>query len=202
MAADRGAAPRETSDDERLVDGMLRRDVDLSREFLERYRGLFFHTITSFEANRSRRDDCFQNLSVHTLELLQRGRYDGRKGPFGPWLHRVLWCRAIDVIRKKEAKRQIRIVPVGDSPPDRPCEDSDPSELIAKDELIAIVNRVLGALPPLDREVLRLRIVEESTHEQVAEALEITLDQAKYRLKKAVAAFRRDLVQRIGEPIP
>ncbi|HET6203076.1 MAG TPA: sigma-70 family RNA polymerase sigma factor [Planctomycetota bacterium] len=187
--------------DRNLVDGMLRGDPDAAREFLDRYRGLFFHTISSFEANRSRRDDCFQNLTLHSLELLRRGRYDPAKGPFAPWLHRVLWCRAIDVIRKKEAKRQIHLVTTGERPPERASDDPDPSDHLAREEVASILNRVLAGFTPLDREVLRLRFVEEATHEGVAAALDITIDQAKYRLKKAVAAVRREVLARIGEPL-
>ena len=199
MSAEPGAGHRATLDDRELVEGMLRGDPDAAREFLDRYRGLFFHTISSFEANRSRRDDCFQNLTLHSLELLRRGRYDPGKGPFAPWLHRVLWCRAIDVIRKKEAKRQIHVLPVGESPPDRPSGDPDPLDLLAREELVGIVNRALAAFSPLDREVIRLRFSEDATHERVASTLAITVDQAKYRLKKAMAALRREVLDRLGE---
>jgi|SRR5262245_5763831 len=200
MSPESGAGHREALNDRELVDGMLRGDPDAAKEFLERYRGLFFHTISSFEANRSRRDDCFQNLSLHSLELLRRGRYHPEKGPFAPWLHRVLWCRGIDVIRKKEAKRQIHLLPVGESPPEQAAADSDPPDLLSREEMARIVNRVLAAFSPLDREVIRLRLIEDATHEGVAEALDITVDQAKYRLKKAVAAMRRELLAQIGEP--
>ena len=183
-----------------LIEGVVRGDDDAAREFLDRYRGLFYHTISSFEANRSRREDCFQNLTLHTLELLRRGRYDADKGPFGPWLFRVLWCRGIDVVRKKEAKRQIRLVTVGEAPPEGPSTEPDPVEILSQMELLEVVNRVFGGLPALDREVLRLRIVEGETHERVALLLDLTLDQAKYRLKKAVEALRRALLDRLGEP--
>src|SRR5262245_30584233 len=170
MSPESGAGHREALNDREMVEGMLRGDPDAAREFLNRYRGLFFHTISSFEANRSRRDDCFQNLSLHSLELLRRGRFDPGKGPFPPWLHRVLWCRAIDVIRKKEAKRQIHLLPVGESPPEQESADSDPLELLAREELAGIVNRTLSAFSSLDREVIRLRFVEDATHEGVAAA--------------------------------
>jgi RNA polymerase sigma factor (sigma-70 family) len=186
-------------DDRDLVEAVVRGEDAATRELLERYRGLFHHTISSFEANRSRRDDCFQNLTVHTLELLRRGRYQAAKGPFGPWLYRVLWCRGIDVIRKKEAKRRVRLIPVGEAPPDRPAEEEDPSEATARRELLGIVNGVFEEMGALDREVLRMRVVDGQTHERVASSLGITLDQAKYRAKKSVASFRRALLLRLGE---
>lgn len=187
-------------EDRELVEAVVRGEDAATRELLERYRGLFHHTISSFEANRSRRDDCFQNLTVHTLELLRRGRYQPGKGSFGPWLYRVLWCRGIDVIRKKEAKRKVRLIPVGEAPPDRPSDEDDPSEATARRELLGIVNGVFEGLGPIDREVLRMRFVDGETHESVATSLGITLDQAKYRAKKSVASFRRALLIRFGGP--
>jgi RNA polymerase sigma-70 factor (ECF subfamily) len=70
---------------------------------------------------------------------------------------------------------------------------ASPVQTIAQREILEITLRELGALPPRQREVLYLRIVEDLSPTEVAEILELSTDTVKVHLSLARKAMRERL---------
>ncbi len=177
-----------------LVRGLMQRREVAVATFLERYRPLFYHCISHFETDHSAREDLFQDLVMYALDRLDQNRFDAEKGSLGTWLYRVGWCRCVDLQRKKHARRNPPLTPAGDRLPDHPDLTPGPGEIAGTEELGELVRGALRELAAEDRALLDLRYVDGRTLGEIARELEISLEQAKYRLKRASVSLRKVLL--------
>ncbi len=164
------------------------------RTLLERYRSLFFHCIGSFESDASAREDLHQEVILYVLERIDAGSFDPEKGSFGTWLYRVTWCRCVDLKRKTNARRTPLLTPVGDKVPERPDLGPGPGEEAGTEEIGSLVRRGMALLEPEDQELLMLRFVDSRTLVEIGQDLSISVEQTKYRLKRAATNLRRVLL--------
>ncbi|MBL8861687.1 MAG: sigma-70 family RNA polymerase sigma factor [Planctomycetes bacterium] len=177
-----------------LVAGLRERRDDAVRTLLERYRALFFHCIGSFEADPAARDDLHQEVVLYVLERLDAGSFDPEKGSFGTWLYRVTWCRCVDLKRKAGARRTPKLTPAGDKVPERADLAPGPGEEAGTEEIGAIVQRGMAHLEAEDQRLLLLRYVDARTLIEIGAELGISVEQTKYRLKRAATSLRRVLL--------
>ena len=177
-----------------LVEGLRARDERAVEEFLARYKSLVHHCIGQFTHDATEREDLYQDLVIHVLDRLDRDAFDPEKGGFGTWLYRVSWCRCVDLRRRAGARRRPKLTPVGEDLPDQPDESPSPVELAGEQELTGVVRSALGDLEPEERMLLELRFVEGKTLQEVGEELGISLEQTKYRLRRATVALRKRLL--------
>jgi len=166
--------------------------------FLDRYRSLFFHCIGHFETDASAREDLYQDLVMYVLERLDRDRFDASKGSFGTWLYRVAWCRCVDLKRKDGARRRPRFASVGDEVLERQDEHPGPAEVAGDGEMGSLVREAIAELTSEERQLIELRYVDGDTLGEIAERLTISLEQTKYRLRRATIGLRRVLLNQFA----
>jgi RNA polymerase sigma-70 factor (ECF subfamily) len=181
-------------EDLELVAGLRERREEAVRTLLERYRSLFFHCIGSFEADPSAREDLHQEVVLYVLERLDAGSFDPEKGSLGTWLYRVTWCRCVDLKRKSSARRTPMLTPVGDRVPERPDLSPGPGEEAGTEEIGQLVQRGMSLLEPEEQLLLTLRYVDGQTLGEIGDELAISIEQTKYRLKRAATSLRRVLL--------
>ena len=184
----------EARDELELVRGLRARQNAAVALFLERYRPLLLHCIGNFEQDHSTRDDLFQDVVLYVFDRLDADAYDPAKGSLGTWLYRVAWCRVVDLKRRDGGRRNPRLATVGDQLPDRVDSGPGPGESASTDEIGQLVRKGLAHLDAEERSLLVLRFVDGRTMEDIATTLGISLEQAKYRVKRASTALRRVLV--------
>lgn len=180
-----------------LVEGLRQRHDGAVRCYLERYRSLFFHCIGHFEQDSLRREELFNDLAWHALERLERDRFDPQRGSFGTWLYRVAWCRSVDLQRRANARRRVKLTSGIEDLPERADLKPDPGHNASTAELGERVRAALSELEPEERALLELRHEDDLTLQDVASELGITLEQTKYRLKRATLRVRRALLARM-----
>lgn len=182
-------------DELKLVEGLVeRRESDVDA-FLQRYRPLFFHCIAHFESGESAREDLFQDLILYVFERLDRDRFDASKGSFGTWLYRVAWCRCVDLKRKEGAASRPRLQGEEEAMPERIDESPSPGSLAETSEIGGVVRQAMQGLGREERRLLDLRHMQGATLIEIAAELEISLEQVKYRLKRATTSLRRVLLR-------
>jgi RNA polymerase sigma-70 factor (ECF subfamily) len=110
-------------------------------------------------------------------------RFDRRR-PFGPWLHRIVVNRAIDVTRARSLRREVDAAAAdsAEAPPD------PPSTPLSDDVVSA-----LAELSPEHRAVVVLRYLFDYTPGEIARALEMPRGTVNSRLRRAL--------DRLGEVI-
>ena len=181
--------------DNELTEGLRRRDEGCMAIFLERYRGLFYHCIGHFEGDWANREDLYQDLVMYVMERLDKGSFDSEKGSLGTWLYRVAWCRCVDVKRREHAKRQAHISSPAEEIPEQEDLAPGPQELAGSGEIGGYVRAAMGSLELEAQNLLDLRYVQGKTLGWIAKELSISLEQTKYRLRRATVHLRKVLVQ-------
>ena len=162
--------------------------------FLERYKSLLHHCIGHFESDAVAREDRYQDIVLFVLERLDRDAFDPDRGSFGTWLYRVAWCRCVDLKRKENAGGRPRLKNAGEEIPDRPDEGPGPSEMAGISEVGGGVREALGELSTEGQSLLDLRFVQGETLGEIARRQAISLEQTKYRIRRATISLRRVLV--------
>ena len=116
--------------------------------------------------------------AVRAIDRFDRGR------PFGPWMHRIVVNRAIDVTRARSLRREVdaEAAEWAEAPPDPPASP-----------LSGDVVAALAELSPEHRAVVVLRFVFDYTPGEIARALEMPRGTVNSRLRRAL--------DRLGEVI-
>lgn len=162
--------------------------------FLERYKALLHHCISHFEADHTVREDLYQDLVLFVLERLDREAFDATRGSFSTWLYRVAWCRCVDQKRRESARRRMRVTATGEEVPERIDDAPGPDELAGASEVSGVVREALTELSDEERALLDRRFVQGETIADIAAALAISIEQTKYRLRRATISLRRVLL--------
>lgn len=181
-------------DDQDLVSGLREKQDEAVAVFMDRYRPLFYHCISQLETDQHARDDLYNEIVSYVIERLDKDSFDPSKGSFGTWLYRVAWCRCVDLKRKESSRRNPKLIPAGERIPERADQSPTPGEAAGENEIGDMVRRGMSALEPEERALLELRFVDERTIGEISDVLSISLEQTKYRLKRASTALRRVLL--------
>lgn len=190
--------PRTAVEELELVRGLRERREEVVAIFLERYRSLFYHCISHFEPDASSRDDLYQDVILYVLHRLDADSFDPEKGSLGTWLYRVAWCRCVDQKRKQSSQRSPRLTTVGENIPEKVDHCPTPGEQAGEEEIGSLVRRGMASLEEQERALLEMRFVDGCTMHEIAERLEISLEQTKYRLKRASTSLRRVLLNELA----
>jgi RNA polymerase sigma-70 factor, ECF subfamily len=119
-------------------------------------------------------EDIAQEAFLAALRALDR--FDRRR-PFGPWMHRIVVNRAIDVARARALRREVDAAAgeTEEAPPDEPSRPFSDQVLEA-----------LRGLAPEQRAVVALRYLFDYTPGEIARALELPRGTVNSRLRRAL----------------
>lgn len=106
------------------------------------------------------------------------------------------WCmtltrnRSLDKTRSQASRRTAPLEGVAE----RSSETNTPAQATEQNDMVARVKFMMQQLPEKQRLVMHLRDIEELTYEEIAEALDISLDQVKVNLHRARKAIREKML--------
>ena len=131
-------------------------------------------------------DDAAEDVMQETLLAISR-KLRALRDPrwFRAWAYRIATREAV-----RHARRARRL-PQGIDPQDLAEVPADDPAGRFEPELIAALPEALTALSPASQLVLRMHYLDEMTHVEVAEALEISVGTVKSRLAYGLAAIRK-----------
>lgn len=120
------------------------------------------------------------------LRLLKSGR-DRTQDHLAEWLFTVCRNRALDVCRKE--RRMTRLSEKAEQ--FRPSPDPPPPAVAAQNETLRQVTDALGALPPNQQEVLRLKFQNGFTYKQIAGITGLSVSNVGFQIHTAIQALRK-----------
>ena len=162
------------------------RDPDAFRDFYERYS----EEILGYFGRRTTARETALELTAETFSRawVTRERFEDRdEGSAAPWLFGIARNVLLMSIRRGAVERRTaaRLGVLERLDLDGPVDDTpEPDWADGADEL-------LDSLPLSQREALRLRIVDELTYDEVADALGTTRSAARVRVHRALTALRK-----------
>lgn len=139
-------------------------------------------------------DDIAQEAFIRLYRAVERIDSDR---PLSPWLCRVVMNLATNYLR-----RQKTLVSLDDNPGleavitqdiDRQC----PTSTHRRREFVAKLEKAIEKLPPKFKSVLVLRVQDNRSYEEIAEALELTMGTVMSRLSRARSRLRKELAEEL-----
>jgi RNA polymerase sigma-70 factor (ECF subfamily) len=180
-------------DDLALIELVLAGDRRAFEPLVRKHERRVFRVVLAVLGNVEDAEDAMQDTFIKAYRHLDQFRRESR---FTTWLTRIA---VNDALQKRQSRKESvsldesRDVESKSLPGRFEPWRADPEKLYGKQEIRQLVEGAIQTLPPIYRETLVLRDVEEMSAEEAAEALGITVPALKSRLLRARLLLRESL---------
>ena len=135
-------------------------------------------------------EDLAQEAFVRAYENIHRFRTGD---PFGPWIYRIVTNLSLDVVKHRSRVRQEALTEMEEA------ERRDRADLPAQsNEIASRIDSALQSLPEMQRLVARLHLVEEFSHTEIAQMLNLNEGTVRSHLSLARRKLREQLADVYG----
>jgi RNA polymerase sigma-70 factor (ECF subfamily) len=176
-------AVEEREDDERAVRAILAGDTEAFDALARAYRGRLLGICFRYTGNREDADDVVQDVLLRAYRGLPGFRGDAS---FRTWLYRI----AVNACLNWTAGRRWREAPVSELPV-LVDPAPTPAERLAEIEEETAVRRAIAGLPDRQRITLVLRVYEDLSHKEIAEAMGCSVGTVKANFFFALKNLRK-----------
>lgn len=159
-----------------LVERLASGDDTALADLYDRYAGFVYGLAHRMLMNRQAAEDVTQEVFVALWE--NPTRFEPGRGTLRGFLGTMTHRRAVDLIRREDARRRRESRAPADAPPAQ-----DLAETAARSDTSGRVRNALTLLPEAQRRALELAYFQGHTYRQVAEVLGIPEGTAKSRLR-------------------
>jgi RNA polymerase sigma-70 factor (ECF subfamily) len=160
-----------------------------------RYASLVFHLCVQ-SLDRPAAEELVQEVFL----TMWRGAssFDASQGAFKPWLLRLTHWKILNELRRRR-RRPTEAGETGPGEGDEPFayvadDEPGPEEQAWQSEHERIVKSAVESLPEKQRQAVSMAFLEDMTHEQVANALDVPLGTAKTRIRSGLQILRVQLM--------
>jgi len=187
-----GAAPAAVDREEAFLLARARSgDLLAFEEIVKRYQRRVYGTAFRIVRRHDVADDVVQEAFLRAHQSLVRFDLDR---PFGPWICRIAANLAVNHVRSPRAREEG--LPEGHA--ETPLPGGSPLTGVLDAEARAELARAMESLSADQRAVFVLRVFEELSYKEIAEALEISIGTVMSRLSRARERLREALVPYLG----
>ncbi|HKM68170.1 MAG TPA: sigma-70 family RNA polymerase sigma factor [Candidatus Acidoferrum sp.] len=189
--------PATVDQEKALIARILAGDSNVFHELIRPYERMVYLAILAMLRNEQEAEDAAQEVMINAFRHLKSFRGDAK---FSTWLVTIAMNEARQRLRKGKAAV---LESLDEDKEDRegdftPAVLTDwreiPSEALEKKEMRQKLREAVEQLPPIYREVLVLRDLEELNQEETASALGINVTLVKVRLHRARMMLQKLLV--------
>jgi RNA polymerase sigma-70 factor (ECF subfamily) len=188
-----------------LITRVIAGENDLFHELIRPYERMVYLAILTMLRNEQEAEDASQEVMINAFRHLKSFRGESK---FSTWLVTIAMNEARQRLRKAKAAP---VDSLDEGKEDRagdftPAVLTDwreiPSEALEKKEMRQILRQAVDQLPPIYREVLVLRDLEELNQEETASALGINVPLVKVRLHRARMMLQKLLAPTLRPAAP
>jgi RNA polymerase sigma-70 factor (ECF subfamily) len=183
--------------EEELVRLSRHGDVEAFGQLIQRHYNMCLKRALSMMRNRSDAEDEVQNTFWKAFHRLEQFRGEGS---FAAWLSRIVENQCLMRIREarqsqfvyldETTESNVRLELVG--------QTSSPEDQLGDHQVEDLLRREISRIPPLLRNVMLLRDVQQLPMSAVAEQLGLSVPAAKSRLMRARVELRSRLMKHCG----
>ena len=175
--------------DEEVVRRVVAGEPELFELLMRRHNQRLFRTVRGLVGDDASAEEALQRAYVAAWRQL--AQYAGRAS-FATWMTRIALRSAGEFARRERRLREVAEVSVRASSGVLEAEAADAS--LSRQELAAVLERAIDALPASLKLVFVLRLVEGLSTAEVAEALDLSEANVKVRLHRAREQLKEGLL--------
>lgn len=158
---------------------------------LKRHESKVFTYILSYVKDRHLANDIFQDTFFKAIITIRQKRY-AENGKFSAWIMRIARNLIIDYFRRQKSENLLST----DSTDINILNNKDLSEGTIEDQLSCIqlsadIQRIVAALPDIQKEVLTMRYYQDMPFKDIAEQTNVSINTALGRMRYALQNMRR-----------
>ena len=188
-----------------LIARVIVGETNLFHELIRPYERMVYLSVLTMLRNEQEAEDAAQEVMINAFRHLKSFRGDAK---FSTWLVTIAMNEARQRLRKAKAAQlesldEEKEVHEGDFTPAVLTDWREiPSEALEKKEMRQRLREAVEQLPPIYREVLVLRDLEEMNQEETARALGINITVVKVRLHRARMMLQKLLAPYLSAAAP
>ena len=180
------SAPEESESESSLLEQARRGSVSAFEQIVRRYQRRVYATAYRIVRRHEVADDVAQEAFIRAYRSLDR--FDPGR-PFGPWICRIAANLAVNHVRSPAAREDA----LPDGHAETPSAAPGPLQGVLDAEARTMLERALGELPTEQRAVFCLRVFDELSYREIADALGIEMGTVMSRLSRAREKLREAL---------
>lgn len=185
------STPDVTDGDETLMAAAAAGSAEALGALHRRYARTVFG-LASHSLDRAAAEDVVQDVFLTLWR--NAARFDPARGTVRAWILQIAHFRVLNELRRRSRRPEIAPDPDGILLATIPATDLEPDEAAWQRHRRTVLQSALDGLPPKQREALGLAFLDDLTHEQVADALDLPLGTAKTRIRTALRNLRSTLL--------
>ena len=155
-----------------------------------RYASLVFN-LAAQTLDRATAEEIVQDVFVAVWR--KAGTFDPARGTFRVWVLRIAHLRVLNELRRRGRRPRVEPDPEGLRLASVPEPGPGPAEEAWSEHRRGIVRAAVAALPPPQRQALSLAFLEDLTHQQIADFLNLPVGTAKTRIRAGLQTLRAHL---------
>jgi RNA polymerase sigma-70 factor, ECF subfamily len=180
--------------DEWLMVQVAQGQREMLEPLIRRYGTPLLTFICRMVRDRQRSEDLFQD--VFLAVWLKRAAYRFPR-PFRPWLYKIAINRVRAVLRQRRGAPMLHFSEDEGESTDARAAGASPVEVAVATESATLVRRAVELLPPRQRMVVSMRVWNQLSYSEIAEALGVREVTVRSNMHDALATIRRHLEARV-----
>ncbi len=176
--------------DSQLVAMYINGNENVLEKLLHRHRDKIFGFIYSKVRNQELTEDLFQDTLFKVVRTLKKGKYI-EEGKFLSWVIRIAHNIIIDYYRKQNKMK--KVYESEDFSMFDILHDSslDAEKQMIRQQMIEKIKVLIEKLPKDQKQVLKMRIYEELSFQEIAEKTDVSINTALGRMRYALINLRK-----------
>ena len=176
--------------DSKLVELYVEGQHEALEILLKRHRDKIFGFIYSKVRNQELTEDLFQDTLFKIVRTLNRGKYI-EEGKFLPWVIRIAHNLIIDHYRKKNKQKNVYDTDEFSMFDILSDKSLDAEKQMIRQQMIEKIKILIELIPEEQKEVLKLRMYEELSFQEISEKTGVSINTALGRMRYALINLRK-----------
>lgn len=177
--------------DEQLVSLYEQGNNTAFEVLMMRYKSKVYAYIFQIVRDRELTEDIFQDTFIKTIVTIQQGRYS-ESGKFLGWINRIAHNLIIDHFRREKNENTVSADSFEyDIVNSSKLSDLSIEDILSNEQVLNDVVRMVGFLPVVQQEVVRMRFFEDLSFKEIAEKTQVSINTALGRMRYALLNMRR-----------
>jgi len=174
---------------EKTIEEIKQGSLEEYRHIVQKYQHSVFKYCWHMLGSVEEAEDAVQEVFIKAYRKLDSYKADTS---FSSWLYKIAYNHCVDCLRKR---KNFQFVPLLDNT--IPGYDTT-AYSVEKDELTLLLLKAISMLPPEDKTVLMLRVLEEKSYDEIAEILGKRSCTVRKKYERAKKRVKQNIYQMKG----